>query len=730
MTLNNLNPVKPHSNNNDTNLTNLSTSKQDKNTNPLFDTNQNPYTVFTPSTNLTLIDFCNKAEANLWQAGDINLTHDAEQWNTSLNKQEQDYIKQILAFFAASDGLVNENICISLISQVKIPEVRYFYSYQIMQESVHSKTYSNLITTFVKNTREQSVLFNAIENHPIIKKKAAWCNKWMTTDKSKFFQNLVAFLAVEGIFFSSSFASIFWLRDRGILANSLGVANEYISRDECLVGSTEVLTTNGWKQITNVGLSDKVGSINMDTQKLEYDNPIRVVKKSYTGELCEFKTSRGYLVTTPNHDMIVYNKFKKQYKKVKALDLRVNMANQMPRISKLDSTSNEKLTNIERLAIAIQADGCKSYWRNTKNEKLARGLSGGYNYSIGIKKERKVIELDKLLNELEQEIQDPLLFKFSKSKIDNRGHFKYQIYINHLHFFGIDYTLKNFDWVAGVSFIHNKYINSLTWNKEFIEELVKWDGYIPPHNHSTIIYSNTNKSCIDIAQAIAIHAGYETYISTIEDNRKDTFSTCYKLSITIRNNPCINAIEKPKIIQTTDIADYDGNVYCLETKNGTLLTRLNNKTFITGNCSHADFAAFLIKKYGMQRDLTPNIINDYKYGELLKSTIKKIILEAVELEKEFVETILPENLVGMNKKLMTQYVEYVADVWLYELTGSKHYNVSQPFQFMQTIGMKGKDNFFEKTRTNYAHTTNSVSSNLDNNSNQEPIDNFTFDLDD
>lgn len=204
--------------------------------NPLFDSSQNLYTVFTPNTDPELAKFCNNLEASLWQAGDINLSFDAEQWNTHMNKTEQDYIKQILAFFAASDGLVNENICLSYLNKVKIPEVKYFYYYQMMQEAVHSKTYSNLITTFITDTNEQRELFNSINNHPIIKKKADWCKKWMgnlnfNNDKD-FFQSLIAFLAVEGIFFSSSFASIFWLRDRGILANSLGVANEYISRDE------------------------------------------------------------------------------------------------------------------------------------------------------------------------------------------------------------------------------------------------------------------------------------------------------------------------------------------------------------------------------------------------------------------------------------------------------------------------------------------------------------------
>lgn len=206
--------------------------------NPLFDPNQNQYTVFTPDTDPRLVKFCNTAKAGLWQAGDINFSFDKEQWETKLKPEEQDYIKQILAFFASSDGLVNENIVLSFVTQVKIPEVKFYYYYQMMQEAVHSETYSNLITTFIKNTKEQKLLFDSLNNHPIIKKKGDWCRKWMKhslhskLDTKQFFESMVAFLAVEGIFFSSSFASIFWLRDRGILANSLGVANEYISLEE------------------------------------------------------------------------------------------------------------------------------------------------------------------------------------------------------------------------------------------------------------------------------------------------------------------------------------------------------------------------------------------------------------------------------------------------------------------------------------------------------------------
>ncbi len=201
-------------------------------TTTLLKPGKNKYTVFTEDANQVITEMCDKQEANIWLASDINLTHDSRDW-LKLNEQEQSYIKQILAFFAASDGIVGENIAMNFLQEVQIPEIRYFYYFQCMMEAVHSKVYSQLIHTFITSNTEREDLFDAINNHPIIKKKADWCFKWMHKD-APFSQRLVAFLAVEGIFFAGSFAAIFWLRDRGILANSLGVANEYISRDESL----------------------------------------------------------------------------------------------------------------------------------------------------------------------------------------------------------------------------------------------------------------------------------------------------------------------------------------------------------------------------------------------------------------------------------------------------------------------------------------------------------------
>ncbi|KAF1829699.1 hypothetical protein BDW02DRAFT_573733 [Decorospora gaudefroyi] len=172
-----------------------------------------------------------KAEASFWTAEEIDLSKDLHDWNKRLNDDERFFISHVLAFFAASDGIVNENLVERFSSEVQIPEARCFYGFQIMMENVHSETYSLLIDTYISEPKQRKYLFNAIDNIPCIRKKADWALRWISDKNSTFANRLVAFAAVEGIFFSGSFASIFWLKKRGLMPG-LTFSNELISRDE------------------------------------------------------------------------------------------------------------------------------------------------------------------------------------------------------------------------------------------------------------------------------------------------------------------------------------------------------------------------------------------------------------------------------------------------------------------------------------------------------------------
>ena len=195
---------------------------------PILQENKNRFVIF-PIKHHDIWEFYKSMEASFWTAEEIDLSQDLNDWNNKLNDDERYFIKHILAFFAASDGIVNENLAENFVNEVQYAEAKFFYGFQIMMENIHSETYSLLIDTYVKDEAEKDDLFNALEVFPAIKKKADWALKWIESDS--FAERLIAFAAVEGIFFSGAFCSIFWLKKRGLMPG-LTFSNELISRDE------------------------------------------------------------------------------------------------------------------------------------------------------------------------------------------------------------------------------------------------------------------------------------------------------------------------------------------------------------------------------------------------------------------------------------------------------------------------------------------------------------------
>ena len=195
----------------------------------LLEENPNRFVLF-PIQHPDIWEFYKKSEASFWTAEEIDLSDDLSDYN-NLTDGERHFINNVLAFFAASDGIVNENLCENFVSEVQYTEAKFFYSFQMMMENIHSETYSLLIDTYVKDAEEQAKYFTAIETIPAVRKKAEWALNWI--DSESFAERLIAFAAVEGIFFSGSFCSIFWLKKRGLMPG-LSFSNELISRDEGL----------------------------------------------------------------------------------------------------------------------------------------------------------------------------------------------------------------------------------------------------------------------------------------------------------------------------------------------------------------------------------------------------------------------------------------------------------------------------------------------------------------
>lgn len=197
-------------------------------TEPILQENPNRFVIF-PIQHHDIWNWYKKQQACFWTAEEIDLQQDLTDWKNKLNADEKYFIKHILAFFAASDGIVNENLAENFVNEVQYSEAKFFYGFQIMMENIHSETYSLLIDTYVKDPIEKDKLFKAIEVFPSIRKKAEWALKWI--ESPSFAERLIAFAAVEGIFFSGAFCSIFWLKKRGLMPG-LTFSNELISRDE------------------------------------------------------------------------------------------------------------------------------------------------------------------------------------------------------------------------------------------------------------------------------------------------------------------------------------------------------------------------------------------------------------------------------------------------------------------------------------------------------------------
>jgi ribonucleoside-diphosphate reductase beta chain len=200
----------------------------------------------------------------MWTVKELDLSKDLDHWNKKLNDNERFFIKNILAFFAASDGIVNENLAMNFLNEVQYPEAKFFYGFQIMMENTHSHTYSLLIDTYIKDIKERNECFKAIEYMPPVKKKAEWALEWVESDS--FIERLIAFVAVEGIFFSGSFCSIFYLKSRGLMPG-LCDSNAFISRDEAMHADFAIHLLNN--HIVNKPTKERIREIFLSALDIE-----------------------------------------------------------------------------------------------------------------------------------------------------------------------------------------------------------------------------------------------------------------------------------------------------------------------------------------------------------------------------------------------------------------------------------------------------------------------------
>jgi ribonucleoside-diphosphate reductase beta chain len=258
---------------------------------PILQENKDRFVLF-PIVHDDIWKFYKQEEASIWTAEEIDLSQDIIDWETKLNDNERHFIKHVLAFFAASDGIVNENLAENFLSEVQYTEAKFFYGFQIMMENIHSETYSLLIDTYIKDKVEADKLFHAIDHFDAIKKKADCAIKWI--DSPSFAERLIAFAAVEGIFFSGSFCSIFWMKKRGLLPG-LAFSNELISRDEGLHCDFAVMLHND--HIVNKVPKERITQIITEALDIEREFIIEALPVRLIGMNSELMTQYLEFVT-------------------------------------------------------------------------------------------------------------------------------------------------------------------------------------------------------------------------------------------------------------------------------------------------------------------------------------------------------------------------------------------------------------------------------------------------
>ncbi len=395
---------------------------------------------------------------------------------------------------------------------------------------------------------------------------------------------------------------------------------------ECHGEGTEILTLKGWIDFKNITSNTEVIQYDIETDTMTSVLPTNIINKPYKGKMHRIKNQTYNALLTPNHNIIYRTRSGNVMKKTIKEITKFNSDMKLPFSGKLLHDGIQELTPIERLRIAIQADGSSRFW-NKNGEKIRRGLeTNSHTYEISVKKERKKLRLKNLI------IESGLTYR--EFEVSRPQYVKYEID------FPTDYDLKQFNWV-------NLSDKSQNWCNDFIEELIEWDGTRLEGKGNAknclMKYSTTNKLCADKVQAIGILAGYRTNINTKTDNRKDSYKDVYTVSF-------VNTENYSSITYTPTIEDYDGNIYCVTVPTGCIVTRYNNKVLISGNSEvrHKDAYARLLRILGLEEEFRtvieiPAIGNRIKYLKKYldgtRSKDNKMYTKSVLLFSLFIEHV-------------------------------------------------------------------------------------------
>ena len=624
---------------------------------------------------MTFIEAINKS---FWVHSEVDFTADIQDFHTNLTDSEKEVVKRSLLGIAQVEVGV-KTFWGNLYNHFPKPEINGLGATFADNEFRHSEAYSRLLEVLGYNNE----FLTLVQDVPVFREKLELIEDNLTSKNDIISKLLFFTIVIENTSLFSQFANILSLtRFKGYMKNTSNIIAWTSVDEQCFPLNTEVLTPLGWKLISDMKLGDKV--YGFKEGNLQEEEVIKTIRKSFKGNLITIGNKRHSISTTPNHEFI-YKK-SSDWLKSTADNLKLNNHMQIPVTSNFKSNSTLKLSDLDRLKIAIQADGTQLYWNNEGGDKLPRGKEGGNNYSIALYKERKVLRLRNILESLGVEFSETEIFNNSKKGTCFRFHLDYLS----------DY--KNLDWIY-------KYELSKEFCEEFIQEVLLWDGHV---SNTEKCYTTTNKSNIKIVEHMAILAGYRTSIYENKDSdHSENYNNCFKINLTNKDSEVVlgNSYNK------TNDYFYDQDVVCITVPSGGIIVKQGDKApFITGNC-HANAGIYLINKFYEEDEFF-----ELKKPEI-EANIKNSILDYISYEEDLLDWIYEQGeLEFFTKKNMLDFMKHRIDESLINMGFSSIFNITsveyKPMAwFEEEVFANAQIDFFASRPTEYTKYDKPISSN-------------------
>lgn len=602
-------------------------------------------------------------EANTWFPREVQMTSDAKDYKYLLPEEKRMY-DLVLSQLIFMDSLQTNNLMDNINPYITAPEINAILSRQSYEEANHSKSYAVMVESISDNT---DLIYDMWKTDKVLKMKNShiaetYDNLSGIITNKKIVLAMFANQILEGLYFYSGFAAIYALGKSGKMQGSSQMI-KFIQRDEvCLHPDTQILTSDGWKYIEFVTTDDMVAQYDMNDESITFDKPVAKIWKKYDGDMYRIIDARGKAVQniTKGHEIVTKMTKTNNIIKEKIENSKFHGFKHIP-CSGYGSGDKKNLSAFERLLIAISADG-------SLDKKRYGIISGHQVVHFGVKKNRKKERILKLLKD------SNIPYKIHDT--DRCDYLSLYVMIDRNK--KLD---KEFKWVD-LSKISSE------WCREFMDELVRWDGHIA-NDRDSLYYSSARKDEFDKVLCVCSMAGYKFKTSVQKDDRSDNYSDIYRLVWWKHTN----ALDTQSMIK--EMYNYNGNVGCVTMPKGTIITKHDNQVSITGNC-HLLLFQNLINSTRKER---PEL-----FDADLEKEVRSMFRKAVELESNWGTYITQGKILGFTDAIILQYIQYLADMRLKAVGYEPEYGVKHPIPWVDGYASFNdqRTNFFEGNVINYS----------------------------